>query len=276
MARQPWRVPYAYVAEFLGAQQIPALGTVTVPIDIDREADFAIYNVGVFPTSFDLRYQLTDQASQLYHDGFQPIVNLVGTGQLPRSYQAARVIRRTNQLRITLVDFSGAPNNVRMIFTGAQLFPSPAMPIPAWIWSEDFAIAARFGPEAFDNAPTIAANGSGEFTIRTPGDAWFETHALAMTQTGACSVQLLNDGNREWFRRPVHSALLGATSIVGLYAGGPAAIANLPASWPYRFMPPRLLPRNTGITVRVNDLSGAPNAVRVSFLGMKRYPREGG
>jgi hypothetical protein len=272
-------VPYAYTADFTGTFQLaaPANSQVTVPVDIDREADFAIYYVAAMADSINVRIALRDQSDRLFHDGFIPIVDLFGHGQLPRSYQAARVIRRTNQIRVTLANQSGAPNNVRILFTGAQLFPAPLYPIPPWEWAEDYSLAARFGAEATDDAPIIAANGSGEFTIRCPGDAWYEVQALAISATSSLmTLQLLNDGNREWFRRPVHGNLLGVTDFNGGwtplgYAGG--AIGQPPASWPYRFTPPRLLPRNTSITVRVQDLSGAPNAIRVALLGLRRYPR---
>jgi hypothetical protein len=271
-----WRVPYSYVLEFTGASALAANGSLTLPVDIDREADFALFYLAAVATSFNARIAMRDQSDRLFWDGAMPLVNMTGTGQLPRQYQAARVIRRTNQMRVTLTDASGAPNSIRLLFTGAQLFPHPFQPIPPWQWSEDYALAARFGPEVTDDAPIVPANGNSEFSIRTPGDAWFEIHALGITQTGIATLQLLNDGNREWFRRPVHTQLLGATDIVGSYTGGSAALANFPASWPFRFTPPRLLPRNTSITVRVNDLSGVNNAVRVTLYGMRRYPSMGG
>lgn len=278
---QPWRVPYAYLAEFTGAFQLaaPAGSQQQVAVDIDREADFAIYYVSAMADSMNIRYALRDQSDRLYHDGFMPLVNLAGHGQLPRGYQAARIIRRTNQLRVTLANFSGVANNVRLLFAGAQLFPEPLFPIPPWQWSEDYALAARFGAETFDDAPIVPANGTGEFSIRTPGDAWWETQALAISATDPrATLQLLNDANREWFRRPVPFSLLGATDFVGTFApaGFVLSTPSPPASWPFRFTPPRLLPRNTSITVRINDQSGAPNAVRVTLLGMRRYPRMGG
>lgn len=277
-----WRVPYAYLAEFIGASQLPAAAgsQVTVPVDIDREADFAVYFVSAIATSLNVRMQLRDQSDRLFHDGFVPLVTLAGQGQLPRSYQAARIVRRTNQLRVTLNNQSGALNDVRILFSGAQLFPEPLYPVPGWQWAEDYSLGARFGAETTDDAPIIPANGNGEFSIRTPGDAWFEVQALAITSTSPlATLQLLNDANREWFRRPVHLNLLGGTDFTGLWVPlgtvGPG-VGSQPAGWPYRFTPPRLLPRNTSITVRVNDLSGAPNAVRATLMGMRRYPRMGG
>jgi hypothetical protein len=275
-----WRVPYAYTADFTGTFQLaaPAGSQQQVAVDIDREADFAVYYVSALADSVNVRIALRDQSDRLFHDGIMPLVNLAGHGQLPRNYAAARIIRRTNQIRVTLTNQSGAPNNVRLLFTGAQLFPAPLYPIPAWEWAEDYSLAARFGSEApGDDAPIIAANGSGEFAIRCPGDAWFEVQGLAISATSTLlTLQLLNDGNREWFRRPVHGNLLGTTDFTGTwtplgYGGG--AVGVPPASWPYRFTPPRLLPRNTSITVRVQDLSGAPNAIRVTLLGMRRYPK---
>lgn len=263
-----WRDFYAYVAEFVGASAVPANGFQRLAVNIDREADFALYRLAVTATSLDAMVQITDQADRLLIDGFQPLVNLMGSGQWPYELDAARVIKRQNQIRLTVADFSGADNTVRVLLSGAQLYPGPPYEIPTWRWGEPWLAAVRMGPSVVDDRGPVPANGVAEFALRLPGDAWFEVHRMTGTVTGPVTVQVLTNAVREWFRLPVHATLLGFGSATGVYDG---VAGRASAGWPYQITPPKLLPPNTVIVIRVADLSGAPNIVRLSLHGIRRY-----
>lgn len=269
-----WEDAYSYIAEFTGALALAANGRRTIAVDIDREGDFALRRIAQVATSFNYRVALTDQEDRLFIGApgtiETPAVNMFGTGQLPHELTAARVFRRTNQLRVSLTDASGAPNTVRVLLTGAQMFPAPPFQIPRFREAEPYALILNFGAETTDDAAQIAANGTGEFSRRVPGDSWFEVHSLALSTTGAATVQLLTNAFREWFRRPVHSDLLGGTSFLGAFQGVGAPIAPTSA-WPFRFTPPKLLPSNAILTARVADLSAALNSVRLTVHGIRRY-----
>lgn len=269
--------PFSYLAEFTGAQALAANGSRSIAVDIDREADFAIKRLAALYTSPNVRVALTDQDDRLIlgsgagiAGGMTPAVNIFGTGQTPYSLPAARQIRRTNQVRVTLTDVSGAPNTVRVLLTGSQLFPAPPYQIPRFAEAEPFFLVIGFGLEATDDAGQVPANGTLEFSRRVPGDSWFELHSIAVSRTAAATLMLMTNGEREWFRRAVHVDLLGASDFVGNYQG--IGTPTLPAAaWPFHFDPPKLIPANAVITARVADLSGALNNVRIAFHGIRRY-----
>jgi hypothetical protein len=269
-----WRDPYCYVAEFVGANALAANGTRTARTNIDREADFGVYRMAMLATDPNVRAQWGDQNDRKYWEGALPGVQVFGTGQIPAILPAARVVKRTDQIGLTLTDASGAPNTVRVLYIGAQLLPNAPFDIPPFEWGEPYILGARFGGESIgtvvDDAPAIPANGNNEFTRRVPGDSWFEVHALTITRLAACTIQILTNGSREWFRLPVHVDLLGASTLAGAYLGVGAPL-NPTAAWPFTFSPAKLIPPNHGITVRIADLSGAPNTVRVGIHGIRRY-----
>lgn len=269
-----WRDPYSYLIEFTGPNILPASGRLTLPINVDREADFEIYRSVGLATSPNFRIQVRDQDDRLLTARFMPAANLLGGGQRPLRWPGTRVIRRTNQIRTALIDVSAAPNNVRVLYTGAQLYPAPPFEIPRFGRAEAYTVSANFGGEENDDAPALAANGTGEFTIRPPGDSWFEVAAMTITRTGAATLQILTNGAREWFRLPVHVDMLGASDLAGAGATFTlgAFIAGMPSSeWPFEFTPPKLLPVNSGITFRLADLSAAPNSIRITLHGVRRY-----
>lgn len=269
-----WRDPYSYLAEFTGANVVPANGSLVVPTNIDREADFEIYRTAMLATSVNFRAQLRDQDDRLLIGGTVTAVDLFGGGQRPFRWRGARIIKRTNQIRSALTDASAAPNTVRLLYTGAQIFPNPPFEIPRFRWAEPFSLFANFGAEVTDDAPALLANGSAEFSRRVPGDSWFEVHELTIMRTGQATLQILTNAVREWFRLPTHVDLFGACDPTG--AGATATLGTLnaqnpSAEWPFEFTPPKLIPVNSAITFRVADLSAAPNPIRIALHGMRRY-----
>lgn len=258
-----WRDAYAYLAEFTGALALAANGERTIGVNIDREADFEIYRLVHLATSVNYRVALADQDDRLLIGGIAPATNLFGDGQRPFRLPGARLLKRTNQIRTRALDRSGAPNTVRQLFIGAQIFPAPPFVIPPWRFAEPYTLEVNFGAEATDDFAQVPANGSAEGSIRIPGDSWFEVHTLQISRTAAATIQLLTNGFREWFRSPVHVDLLGASDFI--------TALNVSAQWPYEFRPAKLLPVNTAVVVRLADLSAALNSVRVTFTGLRRY-----
>lgn len=258
-----WRDPYAYLAEFVGGLALAANGERTIPVNIDRESDFEIYRLVHRATSVNYRAQLSDQDDRLLVGGIAPATNLFGDGQRPARLPGARLIKRTNQIRTRALDRSGAPNTVRQLFVGAQVFPAPPFVIPRFRYAEPYTLELNFGAEATDDFGQVPANGSAEGAIRIPGDSWFEIHTLAISRTAEATIQILTNGFREWFRFPTHVDLLGAADFV--------TALNAAAQWPYEFTPPKMLPVNTAVVIRLADLSGALNSIRVTLWGLRRY-----
>ncbi len=258
-----WRDPYVYLAEFTGSKVVAANGEQTISVNIDRESDFEIYRTNHLATSVNYRSSLLDQDDRLLVGGIAPAVNIFGDGQRPFRWPSARRIKRTNQIRSRVIDMSGAPNTVRQLFIGAQVYPFPPFVIPHFKWAEPYTLELNFGAEANDDAVAIPANGSITFSRRPPGGSWFEIHSLLIARTGAATIQILTNGAREWFRNPVHVDLLGASDFV--------TTLNSPSQWPFDFTPPKLLPVNSLVTVVLADLSAALNPVRVTFWGVRKY-----
>lgn len=260
-----WRDPYLYLAEFVGAVlQVPANGERTIAVNIDREADFELYRLAHLATSVNYRQALTDQDDRLLIGGLAPATNIFGDGQRPARLPGARLIKRTNQIRTRALDRSGAPNTIRQLFVGAQVFPAPPFVIPRFRYAEPYTLELNFGGEADDDFAAVPSGGSAEGSRRIPGDSWFEVHTLAISRTAAATIQILTNGHREWFRFPTHVDLLGASDF--------ATALNSAAQWPFEFTPPKLLTVNSSVVVRLADLAVAGvNPVRVTLWGLRRY-----
>lgn len=265
-----WRDPYSYLAEFTGTLLVSANGQRTRAVDIDREADFEIYRLAGLATSNNLRLDLRDQDDRLLIGHVAPWSNVVGDGQRPYRLQgAARIIKRTNQLRPTLFDRSGADNTARILFTGAQLFPSPPFDIPPFRWAEPFPLTITFGSEAEDDFAIVPANQTREGAIRLPGDSWFDILSITGSRTGVSTLQILTNGFREWFRLPIHTSLLGFSDFATQLVAGTGFHPS--AQYPFELTPSKLMPKNTAIVFRVADLSGADNAHRMTIHAVRRY-----
>lgn len=259
-----WRDPYSYLAEFTGALALAASGERTIAVNIDREADFEIYRLAHLATSPNYRVALTDQDDRLLIGGLAPAVTIFGDGQRPFRLPGARLIKRTNQIRTRALDASAAPNTVRQLFVGAQVFPAPPFVVPKFRYAEPYTLELNFGGEANDDFAAVPSGGSAQGARRIPGDSWFEVHTLAIARTAAATLQILTNGFREWFRFPTHVDLLGASDFT--------TALNSPAQWPFEFTPPKLLPVNTNIVIQLADLAAAGvNPIRVTFWGLRRY-----
>lgn len=262
------REPYGYVLDFAGADAFAGNDTQVGVIDIDRETDFALFRLSALATSFNMRATLRDQNDRIFGQNSIPLVNLFGTGQWPMRLLAPRMLRRTNQLRVQLTDASGAANTVRLLFSGAQVYPSAPFAIPKFRAAEPYWLALNFGGEATDDLPQVPANGTAQGAIRTPGDSWFEVHRIVIARTGVATIQFATDGYQEWFRRAVHVDLLGASNMTGAFDG---VASRFPSAWGYELNPGKLLAPNRAVNVTVTDLSGAGNPTRVTLHGIRRY-----
>lgn len=281
-----WRDPYAYNVDFAGANALPggAPGAAkSLPLTIDREGDFAIYETRHIATSTNYVVGVVDQDSRQIITGgagqsaqaFAHSGAMYGTGQSPNVWPAARIVKRTNVLTVTAQDQSGAANTVRHLYVGAQLFTSPPFVIPNFQFAEAWWLTIGFGPLPTDNAPAVPATTQSQFGVNLPGDSWVEVHTLMIAATnaspgGGASLQILTNGAREWFRNPIHIALLGAQDLVQNFQGVSGPIQPS-AGFPHRFNPPKLLPIRTTLLFSVTDLSGAANTVRIVLGGVRRY-----
>lgn len=265
-----YRDPYCYLVEFTDTAVVPASGRITRVADIDAQNDFEFYKAAALYTSTALRVSMTDQENRLLHDESLPVVTMIGHGFWPRTLDATRIIKRSGQVRVTMQDRSAAPNTVRLLLVGARLLPAAPTPIPPFRAAEPWSMGVRFGGEDTDDTGVVGASATAQFTRRSPGDSWFEVHSMAITRSAAATLQIVNAGAREWFSRPVHVDLFGATTDAGAYQGVGAPLF-VPASWRHEFLPPKMLPPNTGLTFNVTDLSGGGATVRIVLHGIRRY-----
>src|SRR5256885_446156 len=154
-----WRDPYSYTLNFTGGNLVPLNGSIGLNVDIDRESDFALYRIAAIHTSPNYRVQIRDQDDRLILGGATPSVNIFGHGQWPYRLDAAKIVRRTNQIRVVLTDASGANNTVRLLFSGANLFSAPPFTIPQFVAVEPFVLTFNYGGDALvpDHAARSAA-----------------------------------------------------------------------------------------------------------------------
>ncbi len=110
------------------------------------------------------------------------------------------------------------------------------------------------------NNPSLAANGTGQNSIKISADAAFIACSVRGASTGDYTAFVRQDASdRQLMNQQIHSSALMGT-----------------AERPGPLHKPMLLPANTTISMDYTDLSGAINEIYLSFVGFKVYNRQMG
>ncbi len=254
---------FIYAFEFL---PLAASATARFLTQIDGASDFEIFGQVHVATSTNYLLQISDSSSGFqWTDESQPRIpadNWLGSGQRPFRLKPSKIVKRKGSISVVTLDQSGAPNTIRGAFIGAKVWPAAPMQMPRFTEKQPFVYMADFS--ALGTAPAVPANDQAIDAIQIQADSWFEVHFLTITRTGPATIILENSGPMgRWMDRPIHIDNLGAAAV------GAAPVS--PAEYQFRLPVPKMVPPASTLSVRVLDLSGAPNTVHVAFHGAKAY-----
>jgi hypothetical protein len=243
--------------------------------NISEQADFEIVSHVASAIDRRARVSLQDSGSgRQWHDAPVGLGAWFGDGRRPFHLPVSKIIKRGAVLQSTIVDESGAANQIRLAFIGAKLFARPPFPRPEYVAREAFTLTAPFIAAAVDPAGqgTIAANGIGIFNLRFQDDADFEIRKLAILYDLAIPAALdtvatilLKDESAQYqfMDRPIPVESLGATRFVDPQPAG---------FFPFVMRTPKLMQGGSVLSVTVAN-QDAVNALsmRVSIHGAKLY-----
>lgn len=236
---------------------------------IDGQADYWIYKRAATANSFEAKVQFIVGTGRLFMD-VPHFMGLDGIGQFPFLLPPqGQIVPKANTFSMIASDrqIVQSAQNIRVLHIGEKVFGNPIEPPKAYTRVMAYQYTANFTADDNGNGP-IAANSILDFGVRISGDADFDIYGFAvLADSPLLTLQIEVSGrNEEWFSRPVHGMLVGATAInAPIPAGGT----------PFR-LPHPLRVRATGtINTRVADLSGASNRVQVVYFGLWCEPGGG-
>lgn len=279
-AQPVWKEYFVYSADFVGAKALAA-GTLNgapevqrfddFPVKIDSDSDFEWLKTIYSPTDDRVYFRLQDDTSgRRLHRSTVDARTAAGrasatgapsetTSFLPFIEPDPYVVAAASVFTVSAADFSGALNPTRLSFHGTKIRPGWA----PWQYTEagqprrfrarlPFKVILPPDGSTF----TVPANGSLNFAAPVDIEADFIVKRLTAQHTGSALI-LIQDGSgreRQWMDRAVE---------IGLVAGN--------GLFPNIFPAPRYVYRGSTVTAVVQDLSGAPNRVRLTLHGNKLF-----
>lgn len=174
--------------------------------------------------------------------------NVMGTIQLPNRLSDPVVVPPSSNLQVEITDLSGAPNTVQAALIGFRVFNLQNPPTP----TKDGALLSWF-----QYAVPVALAGSDiqVATLRIEADSDFLVRKLVSTQDGAYTLKVSDSGSKDyWFDNEQTNGNVAGT-----------------AQYPNFLARPRLVVKNSTISVEVRDLSAGANNVQLVFEGAKIY-----
>lgn len=253
---------FVYAFEFL---PLAASATQQFRIQVDGASDFEILGMAHVATSRNYLAAIADSSSGFqWSEEIQPRIpadNWFGTGQRPYRFKPSKIVKRKGAITVITLDQSAVDNTIRGAMIGGKIWPAAPMQIPRFTEKQPFVYMADFS--ALGTRPAVPANAIDIDAIQIQADSWYEVYFLTITRTGPALILIQNSGPMgRWSDRPVHIDNLGAAAIGATFA---------PAEFQFRLPFPKLIPPASTLSVQVQDLSGAPNTVRVAFHGAKAY-----
>lgn len=175
-------------------------------------------------------------------------VNLFGTIQLPNILRDPIVLPPSSNLQLQLTDTSNSGNTIQISLVGYRWFDLSKYPILS-------KAGARLDWYMFSASAVITGNGQANLITRIDADADFLVRKIVGNRTGAYTLQISDSAAADsWQDQPVSDANQVGT-----------------AQYPYLLAKPRLIGRNSTISIQMNDLSGSTNTVQLIYEGAKVY-----
>lgn len=237
---------------------------------IDGQADFRIYRRTFTAPDGQAKVVFRTGTGRVMMDTPVFLSGALGSGQFPLTLpQHGQIVPRANTFTMTAWDRQTVPSaqNVRVLHIGEKVYDRPIEPAKAYVRVVAYQYTANFTADENGSGP-IAANGVLDFAVRISGDADFDVYGFSIVADSPdLTVQIEVSGrNEEWFSRPCHGHLLGATAINAAIPSG---------GTPFRLPHPLRVRAAGSINVRCADLSGSTNRVQVIFYGLWCEPGGG-
>lgn len=262
-----WKEYYIYNLENTSLTASSAAGTAATPVSTtirtDSDADFEVMKRTHIATDSRILVEYRDDAYGRFLQNAQMDLRTISgtilftTGVvdvgihpnnfLPYILTRPFLIRASTNFTANYADFSGAANSIRQSLHGAKLRVGRAP------WDAKWKATPYF--DYVTDEVTVDANSSNIFNLTVNIDSHFLVRRITATRTGPALVTV-KDGatERQWMNTAVH---------IDNFAGNSQFPNILPA--------PRFIWRGSTINISLQDLSGASNAIRLTFSGEKLY-----
>lgn len=236
-------------------------------IQIDGQADYWAWGTNAVYTDGQGKIQFIVQPD---HNLFETPVFLgaLGRGNFPRWYQVPILIPRAQTFSAIADDRQAvaADNNIRILHIGQKVYDRPFEAARAYHGVEEYDFVANFTSNDGGVGP-IAANGTNIEATNVFADSDFDIYKLSILADGDATIQVETSGKSlQWFNRPAHIGLLGASTLNAAIPAG---------AWPFRLPGPLRVPASGSIVTTVADLSGFANRIQVVYHGVRLKPPGG-
>ena len=245
---------------------VPAGGTTNpIPFPIDNQGSFEIFYIMFDATDPRVEVNIFDPGTRrnLMNRPVR-LPTIAGTAARPFYLPESYLINTDNgprDLQVTFTDFSGAPNNVRLVFYGRKLYQNEAPPDV----QEDMVkyLQKKERTNVYflttDTAITIPASG----TLTGPAAPIFS--ATDEADTEVMKTTFLADGLFTFQLRELRSnRTLSNNPIVSTSGWGTG-------QFPFVFQETFLIERNYDVAFELTDLSAAPNNVFATMVARRLY-----
>lgn len=245
---------------------IPAGGTTPpIPFPIDTQGHFEIFYTMFQATDPRVEINIFDPGTRrnLMNRGIR-LPTIAGTATRPFYWPESYFLNVDNgprELQVSFTDFSGAPNDVRLVFYGRRLYQNEAPPAVQEEMIRYFASKERTNVYFLttENAITVPALGilSGPTApvFQATDEASTEVMKMSIVNDGAFEFQLREQrNNRTLSNNPVH--------VVDGWGTG---------QFPFVLQETFLIERNYDVDFEITDLSGAENNIFATMTARRLY-----
>ena len=105
-----------------GVVQIPANGTITTTISVDKDSSFCVTKITGSATGNALVTIQEQGRDRQWMNTSVHVRNLLGSGAEPNILPSPRYLEKGSVVSVSMQDLSGAANNIEMNFTGFKMF----------------------------------------------------------------------------------------------------------------------------------------------------------
>lgn len=245
---------------------IPAGGTTNpIPYPVDTQGHFEIFYTMFEADDPRILVNIFDPGTRrnLMNRPVH-IATIAGNAERPFFWPESYFMNVGNgprELQVTFTDFSGAPNNVRMVFYGRKLYQNEAPPDVQEKMIEYFQKRERtnvYFLTTLNDVNLLAGQ-----ALTGPASPVFE--ATDEADTEVIKLSAVSDGDFEFsLREQRNNRTLSNNPIINTSGWGTA-------QFPFILQETFLIERNYDVSFEVTDLSGAPNDIFTTMTARRLY-----
>lgn len=186
------------------------------------------------------------------------VETVIGNGQRPFVLPESLLVDKRQPIIVRFYDLSGvADNSVRFQVHGQRMYSEQIRDAKLDSYVErrhrrNRHMSMYLCP--LDTDPTVGANLTGDYYYTNDYGIYFEVRKIMYQSTGAFKFMVFDEKNNGMSTGWVHS-----TGAIGV------------AQYPFIFYGPWLIVPGGKVTFRIEDLSGAPNTVKLTLAGRQHF-----